>query len=119
MPKVHKCGPKTAKKLVTEHVDDKSLLSKLGEEKLAPYFFNLKMIDLKQGHKEHPDDVKLYQKQYDDLKTHEPDMDQFFKRCDDLNMNNILSKKYDWTSCFTDQTKNMTKTLTDIVNSLT
>lgn len=119
LPGVHKCGPKTAKKLVTEHVDDDSLLSKLGEEKLKPYFFNLKMIDLKQGHVEHPDDVKLYEKQHDELQDHEPDMDQFFKRCDSLNMNNIVSKKYDWTACFTDQAKNMTKTLADIVNGLT
>lgn len=119
LPGVYKCGPKTAKKLITEHVDDESLLSKLGPDKLKPYFFNLKMIDLKQGHMEHPDDVKLYEQQHEQLRTHEPDMEQFFKRCDDLNMNNITTKKHDWTSCFTDQTKNMSKTLADIVNGLT
>ena len=119
LPGVHKCGPKTAKKLVTEHVDDASLLDKLGAEKLEPYFFNLKMIDLKQGHVEHPGDVELYEKQHKELQEQKPAMDEFFKKCETLNMKTVTAKKHDWVSSFTDQSKNLSKTLADIVNGLT
>lgn len=116
LPGVPKCGPKTAKKLVNECVTDAQLIEKLGTEKTRPYFFNMKMIDLNQGHIEHPDEPHLYQKQYDELKDHKPDMPGFFTRCEELNMNNIIDKKYDWQVVFGDQ--NINKTLKDIVNSL-
>lgn len=116
LPGVTKCGPKTAKKLVTECPTDEQLIDKLGADKLKPYFFNLKMIDLRQGHIEHPDELPLYVEQHENLKTHEPDMTGFFDKCEQLNMSTVTNKKYDWSSVFDKQ--NINKTLADIVNGL-
>lgn len=116
LPGVHKCGPKTAKKYIEKYADDEQMVSELGEEKLAPYFFNLEMIDLSIGHEKHPEDITVYEHQYEKLSSHEPDFDAFFNLCESLNMNAITSKKHDWSQAF--DNKQLGKTLEDIVNSL-
>lgn len=116
LPGLDKCGPKTAKKLVHKHPTDETLIEEMGTEKLEPYFMNLKLIDLSQGEKHHPEDNKLYEEQYNKLKNHEPDFEQFRERCTKLNMNNVLSKFDDWKAAFTNN--NINDRLESIVNSL-
>lgn len=116
LPGVTKCGPKTAQKLVTKYPDDASLTESLGAEKLQPYYVNKRMIDLNQGVIEHPDDLKVYEKQYNELEEHKPDLTEFKKLCESLNMNNITTKINDWESVFF---KNqLHATLENIVNKL-
>jgi len=66
--------------------------------------------------REHPDDMKLYQEQYDKLLEHEPNFISFTERCESLNMSMILNKIDDWKSTFSDG--NLTTTLESIVNGL-
>lgn len=116
LPGIHKCGTKTARKYIDSYPTDKLLQENIDSEKLKPYFINLKMIDLNQGHIEHPDDVLLYQQQYDELSDHTPDMEQFRSLCEQNNINNILDKFNVWESAFASES--ISNTLADIVNSL-
>jgi len=116
LPGVDKCGPKTAKKYIEKYEDDQQMVEDLGETKLAPYFFNLEMIDLTVGHEKHPEDVAIYEEQYEKLRSHDPDLEAFFKLCESLNMDAITSKRHDWEPVF--DSKKLGKTLEDIVNSL-
>jgi DNA polymerase-1 len=116
LPGLDKCGPKTAVKLIDKHPTDETLIEEIGAERLEPYFMNLKLIDLSQGEKHHPEDNELYREQYEKLKHHEPDFEQFTQRCAALNMNNIVSKIDDWKSTFTNN--NINDRLESIVNSL-
>lgn len=116
LPGVDRCGTKTAQKLVNECSTDELLIDKLGKEKLEPYFFNLKMIDLRQGLKQHPDDVVLYQEQYEKHKQTETRFDEFIDRCNSSNFNKIVNDSYEWKKTFKgDDTR---QTLENIVNSL-
>ena len=116
LPGVEKCGPKTAGKLVRSWETDQQLIDKLGDDKLKPYFVNLKMIDLKEGHRQHPDDVVLYDEQYQKLKQHESDFEKFGNMCEGLNMNKIVGEIGQWKHAFT--AKDVSQTLIDIVNKL-
>lgn len=116
LPGLDKCGPKTAVKLINKHPTDETLIEEMGNEKLEPYFMNLKLIDLSQGEKHHPEDNELYKEQYTRLENHDTDFKQFMNRCAALNMNNIVSKIDDWKSTFTDN--NINDRLESIVNSL-
>ena len=116
LPGLPKCGPKTAKKYVTNYPTDELLIEKLGPEKLKPYFTNLKVIDLNHAEVEHPDDMKLYQEQHEKLSNHEPNFSSFTNRCESLNMNLVLNKIDDWKSTFSGS--NLTTTLESIVNGL-
>ena len=100
LPGVTKCGPKTAAKWVREYRTDEDLLNALGTEKLKPYFNNLKMIDLTEGHRQHPDDVKLYQEQYEKINQFQPDWGKFEHMCEKLNMKQITSKIHEWRDTF-------------------
>ena len=116
LPGLDKCGPKTAKKLVTKYPDDVSLEQALGSDKLKPYYTNLDLIDLKQGEVHHPDDCKLYQEQYENLQSHDPDFTGFSNICESLNMNKIVEKIDDWKTAFSNI--NINDRLENIVNSL-
>lgn len=116
LPGLTKCGPKTAKKYVTNYPDDQLLVENLGQEKLEPYFFNKRMIDLKQGLIEHPEEEPVYSDQYNRIKDLKPDFDKFISTCRQNNMNNVVNNEMDWRSAFTDT--NIESRLQDIVNSL-
>jgi 5'-3' exonuclease len=116
LPGLDKCGPKTAKKLITECPDDDTLIEKIGNERLKNYFVNLEMIDLKQGELKHPEDTKLYIKQYDKLQDQQPDFDTFRSKCESLNLNSIVNRIDDWKQLFTNS--NINDKLESIVNSL-
>lgn len=116
LPGVERCGKKTAAKLVSQYETDQLLEESLGVEKLKPYYFNLKMIDLGYGLKQHPDDVVLYREQYSKHKQTEPDFDKFIELCRDRNYNKIITDSYVWKERFTEV--NTSRTLENIVNSL-
>ena len=116
LPGVTKCGPKTAAKWVEQYKTDQELITAHGEDKLQPYFNNLKMIDLDEGHRQHPDDVLLYEQQYDDLQEHEPDFKKFEQQCKSLNMNLVVKKIDEWKQAFNN--KSIANTLESIVNNL-
>lgn len=117
LPGVHKCGKKTAKKYVDRYPTDALLVEALGSSiNLDPYFNNYKIIDLEQGLKEHPGDVTLYQEQYEKLKKHTPDFEQFEKICKGVNMSKIVSSFHTWQSVFGQ--KSLNNTLESIVNRL-
>jgi DNA polymerase-1 len=116
LPGLDKCGPKTAKKLVTKYPDDVTLEQALGADKLKPYYTNLDLIDLKQGEVHHPEDCKLYQEQHAELESHEPDFPGFSNICESLNMNKIVEKLDDWKTAFSNV--NINDRLENIVNSL-
>lgn len=116
LPGLPKCGPKTAQKYITMYPTDELLQEKLGKETLEPYYNNKKLIDLSHGVVEHPDDVTIYEEQYNKLHEHTHDFDEFVKLCESLNMNAILNKLEDWKSVFTN--KDIVNTLESIVNKL-
>lgn len=116
LPGVERCGPKTAKKLVNECATDDALVAKLGDEALKPYFENLELIDLTKGHEHHPEDVDIYDKQYTELQDHKPDIENFRRACENLNMNKIVENVSTWSGIFTGVSLN--NTLESIVNSL-
>lgn len=116
LPGVTRCGKKTAAKLVNECDTDTDLINRLGEEALKPYFHNLKMIDLEQGDKHHPEDAKIYEDQYDQLKSHKPDMTAFRDSASALNMKKLVDDIAIWEDVFDKQ--HLNKTLADIVNNL-
>ena len=116
LPGIGKCGPKTAKKLVNECVDDQQLEEKLGHDKLKPYYHNMEMIDLSKGVEHHPEDAEIYQRQLEELQEQKPDMNRFESMCDGMNMKKIVTDIQQWTETFTDV--NLTNTLESIVNNL-
>jgi len=116
LPGVERCGKKTAAKLLEQCETDQLLEEKLGSEKIKPYYFNLKMIDLEYGLKQHPDDVELYQEQYNKHKQTAPDFDKFIDLCKSRNFNKIITDSYVWKERFTET--NTTRTLENIVNTL-
>ena len=74
------------------------------------------MIDLRQGLKQHPDDVVLYQEQYEKHKRTETRFDEFIDRCNSYNFNKIVNDSYEWKKTF--KGDNTRQTLENIVNSL-
>lgn len=116
LPGVDRVGKKTAQKLLRECVDDQALIDKLGEERLKPYFVNLKMIDLQEGHRQHPDDIDLYKQQYRELIELKPDYDQFIQQCIEMNIRKIVSDVSLWKQVFSPV--DVSQTLQDIVNKL-
>jgi DNA polymerase-1 len=116
LPGVPRCGAKTAQKLVRECTNDDQLIERLGKDTLKPYFHNLEMIDLRKGNEYHPDDAKLYEDQYNTLKTHKPDLDKFKDIATTLNMRKVLDDYPKWSELFNGE--QLTKTLEDIVNNL-
>jgi len=116
LPGVDRVGQKTAIKLLNECETDDQLVEKLGEERTRPYFTNLKMIDLHEGHKQHPDDVRIYQEQYAKHKQTKPDFQKFEQCCEDMNINNITKDLSVWKQAFSNV--NIKQTLEDIVNKL-
>ena len=116
LPGVVKCGPKTAKKWITQYTTDDELVSALGKKKLEPYFNNLKMIDLFEGHRQHPGDVELYQEQYNKTQDLQPDFDMFINLCVEMNMEQIVNKSSEWKADFT--STDIVHTLQNIVNNL-
>lgn len=116
LPGVERCGPKTAQKLLDTCETDDELVEKIGEEKIKPYFTNLKLIDLKEGHRQHPGDIEVYQQQYDELIDHAPDFEKFEKCCDRLGLRKTISDIDNWKQVF--QPTNINRTLEDIVNKL-
>ena len=116
LPGINKCGAKTARKYVDRYPTDDLLRENVDADALEPYFTNLRMIDLNQGPKEHPEDVELYEKQYDELQDLECDMDEFRDLCTEYNINTALDNINVWQTAFAPQA--VTNTLADIVNSL-
>lgn len=116
LPGIPRCGAKTAAKLVKQHQTDDDLVKALGESTLEPYFHNKIMIDLSQGHEHHPEDTKLYQKQYEYIKQIQPDMRRFKQLAEDSHMKQIVDKIDVWRQAFASE--QLTKTLKDIVNGL-
>lgn len=116
LPGINKCGPKTAQKLVAKHPTDETLIKELGEDKLQPYFFNLKMIDLTEGHRQHPDDVELYDDQYKVLQDHQPDFETFESLCEAHGIKKITGDVHNWKQVF--DPINLDNTLEIIVNKL-
>lgn len=116
LPGIGKCGPKTAKRLVTECKTDVDLVERLGEAKLKPYFHNKIMIDLNEGMKHHPEDTELYAKQYKQLESHEPNFETFRGLCENMNINKIVTDMHIWTGVFSKVS--VVNTLENIVNKL-
>lgn len=116
LPGISKCGPKTARKYIDMYPTDNLLDQAIDKKKLEPYYINLKMIDLKQGHAEHPDDVEIYEKQYNTVQDQTHDIENFKQLCEVHNINTILKDMNTWKSAFTSQ--DMAKTLASIVKSL-
>ena len=116
IPGLPKCGPKTATKLIAECPDDDSLLAKMGEKALEPYFKNLKLVDLEYGIKVHPGDVEIYTEQYNTLKKSSLCFDKFKTMCATYNMSKILDNMHIWRQSF--GRKQLANTLESIVNSL-
>jgi len=116
LPGIPRCGSKTAIKLVNECRTDAALDAKIGRDTLKPYYHNLEMIDLKKGLEYHPDDEKIYLKQYNTLKSLKPDMIRFKKYGESMNMKRIPEDFDRWSSVFDGE--RLTNTLADIVNSL-
>lgn len=116
LPGVDRCGKKTAIKLLAQNETDQQLEESVGTDKIQPYYFNLKMIDLKYGLKQHPEDVVLYQEQYDKHKQTKPNFEKFIELCETYNFNKIVTDSYVWKQRFTET--DTTRTLQNIVNSL-
>lgn len=116
IPGMHKCGPKTAAKLIEEFPDDTILKEKCQRDDLDQYFANLKLVDLKQGTVEHPEDLPLYEEQYDDLVKLQPDFNKFETICRSCNMNAVLNSLGEWKQVF--DNKQLINTLENIVNRL-
>lgn len=116
LPGIGKCGPKTAAKLVKKHPTDETLLAELGEKKLKPYFINLKMIDLTEGHRQHPEDVELYNDQYSVLQDHQPDFNVFKELCESHGMRKVVGDIHVWKQVF--DPVDINNTLESIVNKL-
>ena len=116
LPGIDKCGPKTAIKLIKKHPTDQTLIEELGEEKLKPYFTNLKMIDLTEGHRQHPEDVELYDDQYTVLQDHQPDFDTFKELCESHGMQKVVGDIHAWRQVF--DPIDINNTLESIVNKL-
>lgn len=116
LPGIDRCGPKTAVKLVEECKTDEELERKLGKQKLEPYYHNLEMIDLTKGHEHHPDDVVLYQEQYDKLQSHKGNLDKFVKLAESLGMKRVVDDPSPWSAIIGDE--QLVKTLEHIVNNL-
>lgn len=100
LPGVERVGKKTAQKIIATCPTDDLLCEKYDEQKLEPYFNNLKMIDLTEGHRQHPEDVQLYEEQYIKLQEHQPDMNKFEQIVTSMNMQAITSKLHEWNQCF-------------------
>ena len=116
LPGIPRCGSKTAIKLVNECNTDQELIEKLGHDTLTPYFHNLDIINLEKGVEHHPDDVPMYEEQYETLSKHKPDMDGFRRLGESMNMSKIVDDFSRWSSVF--DSKQLTNTLADIVNGL-
>lgn len=116
LPGIVKCGPKTARKYIDNYPDDVMLKKNIDHVKLEPYFTNLKMIDLKQGHKEHPDDPVIYSEQYETVQDQTHDIEEFKRICEEHNINNITKEISSWKNAFAPEVVN--NTLASIVNSL-
>ena len=116
LPGINKCGAKTARKYVDRYPTDDLLRENVDADVLKPYFTNLRMIDLNQGPKEHPEDIELYEKQYNEIHDLECDMDEFRDLCTEHNINTALDNMNVWQTAFAPQA--VTNTLADIVNSL-
>lgn len=116
LPGIVKCGPKTARKYIDNYPTDETLVENIDKQKLEPYFVNLRMIDLKQGHKEHPEDVEIYSEQYDNVQDQTHDMDEFKQICEDNNINIVLKDMAAWKHSFSPEI--VSNTLESIVNSL-
>lgn len=116
LPGVERCGHKTALKLLETCRTDDELLDKLGEDKMQPYYTNIKMIDLKEGHRQHPGDVDIYEQQFVELANHEPDFKKFEECCERLGLRKLVADISTWKQVF--MSVNLTETLEDIVNKL-
>lgn len=111
-----KCGPKTAIKLIKMYPTDDDLRKNLFEEDANTYFRNIKLVDLNHGVKEHPGDIKIYEKQYAKLKDLKPDFNKFESTCRSYNMKKIVDNIHTWKTAFNKKT--LALTLESIVNSL-
>lgn len=116
LPGVERCGPKTAQKLLQNCPTDQELVEKVGKDRIKPYLTNLKLIDLKEGHRQHPDDVQIYEQQYQELSHHQPDFQKFEECCDRLGMRKTITDISTWKQVF--QPTQLNETLQDIVNKL-
>lgn len=116
LPGVERCGPKTAKKLLAECPTDEDLIEKVGKDGIQPYLTNLKLIDLKEGHRQHPGDVEIYEQQYQELSKHKPDFREFEQCCNRLGMEKSIGDISNWKQVF--QPAPLNQTLQDIVNKL-
>jgi hypothetical protein len=80
------------------------------------------MIDLNYGLKQHPGDVKLYQKQHEDHKKTTVDFDNFIERCEGHGLTAVINKRDIWREAFVSNTQSKSsinpRSLENIVNSL-
>ncbi|MAF25848.1 hypothetical protein CL634_09785 [bacterium] len=111
-----KCGPKTAIKLIKMYPTDEDLEANLQESSLNIFLRNRKLVDLNHGVKEHPEDIKIYEKQYAKLKDLKPDFNKFESTCRSYNMKKIVDNIHTWKTAFNKKT--LALTLESIVNSL-
>ena len=111
-----KCGPKTAAKLIRACPTDTELAETVQKSSLNIFLRNVKLVDLRHGVVEHPDDVKIYEDQYEKLKTLVPDFNKFESMCSSYNMKRITDNIHPWRMAFNKNT--LVRTLESIVNSL-
>lgn len=116
IPGLHKCGPKTASKMIKQFPTDELLREECNRDDIDQYFTNLKLVDLNQGTKEHPEDLPIYEEQYDKLVKLQPDFTRFETIARGVNMNAVVDRMDEWRQVF--DNKQLINTLENIVNRL-
>ena len=116
LPGLERVGKKTAQKIVNNYPTDSMLSEKYTAEQLEPYYRNYKLIDLTEGHRQHPEDLEVYADQFNKLKTHEMDMIKFEQLVDKTGMNAVKTKLDEWKSAFTPV--DLSRSLENIVKNL-
>jgi DNA polymerase I len=90
-------GPARALKLVQSTDSLKNILT---EEQYNQYSNNLQLIALSNGIKHHPGEEDIYDKQYQDLQSLDPDFDKFKELCNTYNIKQILDNFSSWKDVF-------------------
>ena len=63
-------------------------------------------MDLSYGLKSHPEEIKLYEEQYEKLLKVESDFEKFKKVCEELEFNSIINKFDSWQASFNKKATN-------------
>ena len=109
---VPKCGPKRAKKLLTQNIK-----KTLNKENYELYLRNIELISLQCGVKYHPEEDHIYRAEVYAKGNLKPDFDKFKIICEEHNIRGILNNFSIWTDIFSRPQANTS--IVDIVNTLT